>query len=78
MSKLCIALDEYLKMRRALGHKLRLAGGLLPRFVEFANRIGADFITTDLALRWAMQPVDAHPRSLALRLGMVRRFAQHL
>ena len=37
MSKLCIALDEYLKMRRALGHKLRLAGGLLPRFVEFAN-----------------------------------------
>ena len=77
MSKLCIALDEYLKMRRALGHKLRLAGGLLPRFVEFANRMGADFITTDLALRWAMQPVDAHPRSLALRLGMVRRFAQH-
>ena len=56
MSKLCIALDEYLKMRRALGHKLRLAGGLLPRFVEFANCMGADFITTDLALRWAHPP----------------------
>ena len=36
MSALQDALDEYLTARRALGHKLRLAGGLLQRFVAFA------------------------------------------
>jgi integrase/recombinase XerD len=35
MSKLRTALDEYLKVRRALGHKLRLPGRLLQRFRRF-------------------------------------------
>ena len=34
MSKLQVALDEYLAVRRALGFKLRLAGRLLQRFVD--------------------------------------------
>jgi integrase len=77
MTELQTALDEYLAVRRALGFKLRLAGRLLQRFVDFAEREDADFITTELALQWAIQPADAQPAQWANRLGMVRRFAQH-
>jgi hypothetical protein len=51
MSPLQETLDEYLAMRRALGHKLCLAGHLLEQFVAFADRAGATYVTTDLALR---------------------------
>lgn len=75
MSPLREALDEYLAARRALGHKLRLSGRLLGRFVAFADDAGATFITTEIALEWAMQPAGAQPAQWANRLGMVRRFA---
>jgi len=75
MSKLQDALDEYLAVHRALGFKLRLAGGLLQRFVDFADREGAAYITSELALAWATQPAAAQPAQWANRLGMVRRFA---
>ena len=77
MSELHAALEEYLSVRRALGVKLRLPGRLLERFVDFAEREGAEVITTDLALRWATQPADVQPAQWANRLGMVRRFAQY-
>jgi integrase len=71
------ALDEYLALRRSLGFKLRLAGCLLERFVEFADNQGAEFITRELAVAWATEPADVQPAQWANRLGMVRRFAQH-
>lgn len=77
MSPLQSALDEYLAGRRALGHKLRLSGRLLQRFVEFADHAGATCITTELAVEWATQPADAKPAQWANRLGMMRRFAQY-
>ncbi len=77
MSELQITLDEYLAVRRALGAKLRLAGSLLQRFVAFADREDAAFITTELALRWATEPPDVQPAQWANRLGIVRRFAQY-
>jgi integrase/recombinase XerD len=77
MSALQDALDEYLTTRRALGHKLRLAGGLLQRFVAFAESSGATCITTEIALTWAMQPAKAQPAQWANRLAMVRRFARY-
>ena len=49
MSPLQAALDEYLAVRRALGYKLRLSGRLLHRFVDFAERQGATYITSELA-----------------------------
>jgi integrase/recombinase XerD len=61
MSPLQAALDEYVAARRALGHKLRLAGRLLQRFVAFAESSGATCITTEIALAWAMQPAKAQP-----------------
>jgi integrase/recombinase XerD len=77
MSALQEALDEYLAARRALGHKLRLSGRLLQRFVAFADSCGATFISTEIAVAWAMQPTKAHPAQWANRLGMVRRFARY-
>ena len=77
MSTLQAALDEYLSVRRALGFGLRLSGRLLQRFVDFAERAGAAYITTELALQWAIQPAHAQPAQWANRLGMVRRFAHY-
>jgi integrase/recombinase XerD len=77
MSSLRTALDEYLGARRALGHKLILTGRLLRRFVDFAEHAHADYITTELALKWATQPAHAQPSQWANRLGMVRRFARY-
>ena len=77
MSSSSKALDEYLAVRRALGYKLLLEGRLLRRFIEFAKHARADYITTELALKWATQPAHAQPCQWANRLGMVRRFARY-
>lgn len=53
MNPLALHLDNYLKLRRQLGYKLRNSGYLLHRFVRFAQQKRANFITTKLALGWA-------------------------
>ncbi|MFQ5745064.1 MAG: tyrosine-type recombinase/integrase [Acidobacteriota bacterium] len=78
MSKLRHALDDYLALRRSLGYKLERAGRLLADFVGYLETAGADAITTDTALSWAMQPSDADPSWWAHRLSAVRGFARHL
>lgn len=78
MKNLAAHLEEYLELRRKLGFRLRLAGGLLRRFVLFAREKRASFITTKLALQWATRPADCQPSQWANRLGMVRRFAQYM
>jgi integrase/recombinase XerD len=75
MRKLRDAVQEYLQLRRNLGCKLRCTGGGLRDFVAFAEHAKANYITTDLALRWAQAPRQVQPATWALRLGMVRRFA---
>ena len=75
MSKLREASEKYLQLRRKLGSQLRGVGSVLQDFVAFAEREGASYITTDLALRWAQQPAQAQPATWASRLRMVRRFA---
>jgi integrase len=61
-----------------LGFKLRDAGGALSRFVRFAKQQHVAFITTNLAVQWATQPVHCHPALWTTRLGMVRQFAHYL
>jgi integrase len=78
MSQLRAALDDYLRIRRALGFKLERAGRLLPQFVAHLERAGAETVTTELALAWAKQPPDGHPAWWAERMGLVRGFARHL
>jgi integrase/recombinase XerD len=77
MKNLRKALEEYLAVRRALGFKLTDAGYVLSDFLSFLERQGASHITTELALRWARQPVTVVPAYWAQRLGLVRRFAQY-
>ena len=77
MSLLTTALTEYLSIRRALGFKLYEAGLYLPQFIAFAEAEGAEFVTTELAVRWATLPAQASPAHWARRLGIVRQFAQY-
>jgi integrase/recombinase XerD len=69
------ALNDYLRIRRSLGYRLREPEGLLKNFVAFLQAEGAPHITRELALRWATQPAKAQPATWAGRLGIVRRFA---
>jgi len=78
MSRLGKTLEDYLSVRRALGFKLQRAGMLLPGFVAYVESHGSTFITTELALQWAMQPDDAAPYWWAARLGLVRGFAKYV
>jgi integrase len=78
MSALSEALESYLSLRRGLGSELCGPSNYLHRFVEFLDREGADVVTTELALRWAMGPADASSATWARRLGDVRRFAAWL
>ena len=75
MSALRDALPQYVALRRALGTKLREPARTLEHFLEFLEREGAEFITSELALRWAMEPQGVQRATWARRLGMVRRFA---
>jgi integrase/recombinase XerD len=75
MSELSEALKQYIELRRKLGSKLIGVAGALRSFVAFAEKEGASYITVDLALRWAKEPVRAQPATWAWRLQIVRRFA---
>lgn len=78
MSALRQSMGDYLTLRRSAGYKLESAGRILASFVAFAERAGADTITTELALSWAAQPQQASPIWLAHRLSAVRGFARYL
>lgn len=78
MSPLRTALKDYLTVRRRLGFILEADGRLLEGFVGFLEQANAPRITTELALRWATLPVDAHPQWWRARLGMARGFARYL
>jgi integrase len=77
MSKLRKTVEEYLAVRRALGFKLEAPGRLLHQFIDFAEGERASFITRDLALRWATQSTKCQPAHWALRLSIVRQFAEY-
>jgi hypothetical protein len=72
------ALAKYIAVRRALGTQLRDAAVTLSHFVEFLEGEGAEFVTTQLALRWARKPEHAQPTTWAARLSLVRQFAAWL
>lgn len=71
-------LDNYLKLRRQLGYKLGVPGILLRNFVGYLQKNRVPFITTAAALQWATLPANIKPRQRAVRLGVVRRFAEYL
>jgi integrase/recombinase XerD len=77
MSDLHGAVDDYLTLRRSLGHKLERHNRLLHDFVEFLHGRETTTITTTLAVEWATMPAEAQPDWWATRLGVVRVFAKH-
>jgi integrase len=79
MTALSQTADDYLRLRRALGHKLADAGRLLPRLVAYLESIGVETITVAAAMEWAQQP-DADPSSTVWvsRMAVARGFARHL
>jgi integrase/recombinase XerD len=78
MTPLREALEDYLRIRRSLGFKLEVDGKMLEQFIAFLERAGATQVTTELALRWAKLPRNAHPYHWRKRLGVVRLFAGYL
>jgi site-specific recombinase XerD len=78
MNALRKSLRQYVALRRALGTKLQEPAATLERFVDLLEREKAEFITSELALRWAMQPQGVQRATWARRLGMVRGFAMWL
>jgi site-specific recombinase XerD len=78
MSDMHDALIRYVTLRRALGTQLREPAQTLGQFVDFLECEGAEFITSELALRWAMLPQHVQRATWARRLGMVRQFATWL
>jgi len=71
------AIDDYIALRRSLGFKLRETADDLRNFAAFLEQKAAPYVTTELAMAWAMQPADHKPSDWAQRLSSVRVFARH-
>ena len=77
MKSLQNAIEDYIALRRSLGFKLDDMAADLTKFASFLEQRAAPYITTALALEWAMQSTDHLPSHWARRLGFVRVFARH-
>ena len=75
MTALSTPINDYLTVRRALGHKMELAERLLGQFNTYYDQADASRITTDLAVAWATMPASASAGWWAQRLGVLRGFA---
>lgn len=79
MSALHRHLDEYLRLRRLLGHDLAEAHRLLPWFVDYLDAHAVEFVTVQAALAWALEPdVPAGSTVPGRRMMAVRGFARYL
>lgn len=78
MSALQAHVDDYLRLRRALGFKLEEDERVLGQLVFYLEAAGARTISTELAVRWARLPVGVHPNHWSKRLRVARGFAAYL
>lgn len=69
-------LDDYLRVRRALGYKLAGTEVLLTQFLAYLDQQDAETITIEHALAFATAPAGVSPRWHALRLSAIRCFAR--
>jgi integrase len=71
--------EDYLRLRHALGFKLDEHARLLPKFAVHLDAIGAEFVTIETALAWAVEPIVPVGSVVpAMRLLVVRGFARYL
>jgi site-specific recombinase XerD len=78
MSGLRSHVDEYLRLRRALGFKLKREGQMLPQFADYLEAAGAPTVTSALAISWAQLPSGVQPITWAHRLSAARAFARFM
>ena len=78
MSTLSEELDRYLSIRRSLGYSLSTAERILHRFIAFAERENAEYVSTALFLRWQEASSGTNRATWAGILGTIRIFAQWL
>jgi integrase len=78
MSELSGHVEDYLRLRRALGFKLERAGHLLPQLVAYLEAAGVATVTSELAIAWARLPGHTQPNHWAQRLAIARGFARYL
>lgn len=78
MSGLEVHVEDYLRLRRALGYKLERHATLLPQLVAYLEAAGAATVTSELAVAWARLPERARPNYWAARLAIARGFARYL
>lgn len=79
MSALEMHLEEYLRLRRQLGHQLADQGRLLPRFVSYLEAKGMEHVSVQAVLDWSLEP-KASPQSTvwSCRFMAARGFARYL
>lgn len=79
MKTLHKSVQDYLSVRRALGYRLEREGMWLPDFASFLKENGSEFITTELALKWAASRSEKAPtQHWEKRLLMVRNLAKYV
>ena len=77
MNTLRSMLTDYLAMRRALGYKLHSEGTGLATFISYLETVGADHITTETALKWALLLAAVQSVQQGRRLRFIRGFARY-
>ncbi len=77
MNTLREAIEAYLQLRHDLGFKLTQVQQWLREFAGFMEQQQASFITTELALEWALQPTNVQPAYWAKRLSAIRVFSRY-
>jgi integrase/recombinase XerD len=70
--------EDYLRLRRALGFKMRFHGQVLPSLAAYLEAAGSATVTAELAVAWAGLPQGVHPVVWSHRLGAARGFARYL
>jgi integrase/recombinase XerD len=78
MSAFSQHLNEYLRLRRTLGHDLADAHRLLPRFVAFLDTRGDEFVTIAAALEWALDGASVKSVVAGHKWTHARGFARYL
>jgi integrase/recombinase XerD len=78
MSALTQHLEDYLRLRRMLGHDLADAHRLLPRFVANLDDRGIEFVTIEAALAWSLEAAPAGSVVPGHKWTHVRGFARYL
>lgn len=77
MKPLREAMQDYLKLRRAFGFKLRAHEDSLDEFMDFLDQREVTTITTSIALEWALSKPSTRPGFAADRLRRIRAFARY-